>query len=203
MQVRAQPRRQLARRRRAVRLDALDDGQRGRRPAADHDLDRVRQPVEDRAPLRSSASACLRAGGVQVDRRHAIDGAHLEAVPDRHVHHAVGDAESSQVRLVDQAQRLATRYAFTTRQKARNPSASASSCRGGSRRQVTFRTTFCARNASSLSAPCSAGGSSQGSANGVASTIGSSPSHRPTSPSSRRPSVATGAPSSSPLASTT
>src|SRR5439155_9930382 len=45
MQVRAQPRRQLTRRRRAVRFDALDDGQRGRGPTADHDLDRVRQPV--------------------------------------------------------------------------------------------------------------------------------------------------------------
>jgi hypothetical protein len=105
MQMSPQPRRELVRRRRAVRLDPLDDGQRGGRPAADHDLDRVRQPVEDRAPFRSRASSGLGAGRVQIGRRYAVEHPRLEPSPDRHVHHAVGDLQPRQVLLFGQTER--------------------------------------------------------------------------------------------------
>ncbi len=62
---------------RPVGFDALDDGQRWRRPAADDDLDGMGQSIEHRAPLRPCAAACLGTGGIQVDRRHSIDSARL------------------------------------------------------------------------------------------------------------------------------
>ena len=74
------------------------------------------------------------------------------------------------------------RYWAHTRRKASKPSAASISRRGGSRRsgiRLSLRPMCC----SNRSAPCSAGGSSQGRAKGVASRTGSRPSHRPTSPS--------------------